>query len=186
MKRYSFLCLAAAGLFSGCSSVSVSRDFDSTFDFSSLKTFTWEHETQPETGVPRIDNDLNDKRIRAAIETNLKAKGFTIAEAKETADFRVAYFVDFQQRIEGGGSSFSVGMGRGTASRAGAVGWSTGTNVSDYEEGQLTIDFLDPKTGDTIWRGVGRRRTSSSSDPEKLTQRTNDVVTRTLKKFPPK
>lgn len=186
MTRYSFLCLAGAGLLTGCSSVSVNRDFDSSFDFSKLKTYAWKHDQQPETGVPRIDNDLNDKRIRAAVDRELRAKGFVRVEDKATASFHVEYFMDFQQRIDSSGGSVSVGVGRTSASRAGSVGWSSGSTVSDYEEAQLTIDILNPATDSTIWRGRGRRRTSSSTNPEKITKRTNDAVNRILKKFPPK
>lgn len=185
MNRTSFLCLIAAGFLSGCSSVSVNRDFDSTFDFSQLKTYAWQHEMQPETGVPKIDNDLNDKRIRTAVEQDLALKGFQKVD-QAAADFKVAYFMDFQQRIDGSGSSVSFGMGTGSAGRAGGVGWSSGGTISDYEEAQLMIDILNPENEEMIWRGRGRRRASSSSSPEKITATVNDAVTRILKKFPPK
>lgn len=185
MNRTSFICLIGASVLAGCSSVSVNRDFDSTFDFSQLKTYAWQHEEQPETGVPKIDNDLNDKRIRAAVEQDLAVKGFKKVD-KADADCWIAYFMDFQQRIDGSGSSVSFGMGTGSAGRAGGVGWSSGGTVSDYEEAQLMIDILNPESEEMIWRGQGRRRTSSRSSPEKMTATVNDAVTRILKKFPPK
>lgn len=186
MRCISFLCLGSALLLAGCSSVSVSRDYDVSYDFSSLKTFAWQHAEQPRTGIPRIDNDLNDQRIRSAVVEALEAKGFSQADNKAAAGFLVAYFIDFQQRIEGGGGSFSVGLGRTTGAGIGTLGWGTGSDVSDYEEVHLTIDFLDTATEKTVWRGRGRRRASGSDDPEKLTKKTNDVVQRVLNKFPPK
>lgn len=186
MNRSAFLFFAGAAVLSGCSSVSVNRDYDSAFDFSTLKTYAWRHAVQPETGVPRIDNDLNDQRIRRAVDAELKAKGFLPAADTASADFQVEYFMDFQQRIESTGGTVSVGMGRSTASRAGMVGWSSAPTVSDYEEVQLTIDIINPETGRMVWRGRGRRRVSGSARPEKLTGLTNDAVSRILKKFPPK
>jgi hypothetical protein len=167
-------------LLAGCSSVSVKRDYDASFDFSQLKTYAWQHAEQPKSGNPRIDNDLNDERIRTAVATELAAKGFQMVE-KELADFHVAYFVEFKQRIEG--SSVSFGLGGGSYGRYGGVGYNT--SVSDYEEGYLTIDFINPSNGKNIWRGVGRRRTYDSNNPAKTTKAVNAIVAGILKKFPP-
>jgi hypothetical protein len=185
MNKRMFLFSGSAVFLAGCSSVSVNRDYDSTFNFSALKTYAWQHDVQPETGNPRLDNDLNDRRIRSAVERELQAKGFVKAD-KSKADFLIAYFMDYQQRIDSSSGSFSVGMGRSSYGRAGSVGYNTGGSVSDYEEAQLTIDFINPADEQMIWRGRGRRRASSSSKPEKITERTNDAVMRILKKFPPK
>ena len=74
MNKWILLALST-GIISGCSSVSVNRDFDRSTDFSALKTFAWQHAEQPQTGDSQIDNDLNDERIRNAINTTLSAKG---------------------------------------------------------------------------------------------------------------
>lgn len=185
MNKRSFIFSGAAMLLAGCSSVAVNRDYDSTVDFSSLKTFAWLHEVQPETGNPRLDNDLYDTRIRAAVEAELRLKGLVNVDKAE-ADVLVAYFTDYQQRIDGSSGSFSIGMGRSSYGRGSSVGYSTGGTVSDYEEAQLTIDFLNPADEKMIWRGRGRRRAASASSPEKITARVNEAVQRILQKFPPK
>lgn len=185
MNRSTFLSLAAAGMLTGCSSIMVDRDYDPSFRFGALKTFAWKHAVQPKTGLARIDNDLNDQRIRRAVDAELQAKGFVPAE-QSAADFLVEYFADYQQRIESSGSTVSLGVGRGSAGRTGAVGWSSGAVVSDYEEAQLTIDILNPETGRIVWRGRGRRRAASSASPEKTDARTRESVKKILKAFPPK
>ncbi|MDH3981347.1 MAG: DUF4136 domain-containing protein [Kiritimatiellaceae bacterium] len=185
MDKRAFLLCSSVALLAGCSSVSVNLDFDSTVDFSTLHTYAWQHEEQPETGNPRIDNDLNNKRIRRAIDAELQAKGFVEAE-KASASFQVVYYMNFERRIDNRGGGWSIGMSKGSTGRAGGVGWSSGSNVSDYEEAQLTIDIINPATEQMIWRGRGRRSVSgNSTNPEKLTARTNDAVARILKKFPP-
>ncbi len=181
MKREFFLYVAAVAVLSGCSSVSVSRDYDETVDFKALKTFAWKDAEQPQTGNPRIDNDLIDERVRSAVNRELAAEGFRLVE-KDAADFQVAYFVEYKQRI--GGGTVSVGMGGGSYGRYGGVGYNTG--VSDYEEGHLTIDIIDPSDGKNFWRGVGRRTSYETSNPKKITKIVNEAVSRILKKFPPK
>jgi hypothetical protein len=176
------LCLAASVLLlAGCSSVSVTRDYAASADFSSLKTFAWQHATQPKTGNPRIDNDLMDERVRSAVDALLTKKGFMLVP-KEEADYLVAYFVEYKQRI--GGSSVGFGVGGGNYGRYGGVGYNT--SISDYDEGHLTIDIIDPVSDKNIWRGVGRRTTYEGSNPEKMTKIVNTAVSRILGKFPPK
>jgi hypothetical protein len=181
MTRLYILGAAALTIFTGCSSVNVSRDYDVSTDFSKLKTFAWQHEEQPQTGNPRIDNDLIDERVRAAVNAELAGKGFRKVD-KAGADFHVAYFVEYKQRI--GGGSVSVGLGGGSYGRHGGVGYNTG--VSDYEEGHLTLDIIDPSDGRNFWRGVGRRTSYDNSNPKKTTKVVNSAVAAILKKFPPK
>lgn len=184
MKRSFFLCCTVSILVVGCSSVSVNRDYDPSADFSTLKTYTWRNAVQPETGNPRLDNDLMDSRIRNAVEANLNAKGFQKLETGD-ADFLVEYFIGFRSRITSSGGSVSMGMSRGSAGRAGSIGVSSGSNVREVDEAHLTIDILDSGSERTIWRGVGSRTTSSSTNQQKITDRVNDAVKRILAKFPP-
>jgi len=179
MKRLYPACIAAA-LLAGCSTVSVTRDYDPETDFSPLKTYAWKHDMQPKTGNARIDNDLIDQRVRESVEATLAAKGYTAVDSEE-ADFLVAYFIEYKQRI--GGSSISFGVGTGGMGRYGGVGYNT--SVSDYDEGHLTIDIINPSTDKTIWRGVGKRTTYESSNPRKVTKIINKAVSRILAKFPP-
>lgn len=180
MKKWLVPALSAACL-AGCSSVSVQRDFDTGTDFSQLKTFAWQHAEQPETGNPQIDNDLNDERIRNAVNATLSAKGFIAAERDE-ADVLVAYFVDHKRKLSSG--SVSVGLGRSSYGRHGGVGYSTG--LSEYDQAILTIDILNPADDRMIWRGVGSRSTYEGSNPSKSVQIVNEAVETILKKFPPK
>jgi hypothetical protein len=179
MKKLLLLAVSI-GLLAGCSSVSVSQDYGTTTDFSKLETFAWQHARQPQVGNPRLDNDLNDERIRSAVNAKLSANGFQPADRSE-ADFLVAYFVDYKRKLNS--SSVSVGVGAGSYGRRGGLGYNTG--ISEYEEGSLTIDILNPE-GKMIWRGVGTRAVYDGSNPEKATSLINDAVGQILKKFPPK
>jgi hypothetical protein len=182
MNRPLFLGLLSVALLSGCSSVSVRRDYDPSVDFSALKTYAWQHAEQPNTGTPQIDNDLINDRIRAAVANELAKKGFDLVDKPE-ADFLVAYFLEYRQRL-GGGSSISFGVGGGSFRRYGGVGYNP--NMSDYEEAILTIDILNPANEKTYWRGVGRRNSYESSNPGKITKIVNSAVADILGIFPPK
>ena len=175
------ICLAVLGvlLLTGCSSVTVRRDFDRSMNFSTLKRYAWQHADQPATGNPRIDNDLIDDRVRTAVEQSLEAKGYLPAGNAE-ADFLVAYFMEYKQRI--GGSTISFGIGGGSYNRYSSVGYNT--LISDYDEGHLTIDMIRPENGKNFWRGVGIRAAYDSADPEKTTKIIESAVSQILKRFP--
>ncbi|MEN7973085.1 MAG: DUF4136 domain-containing protein [Verrucomicrobiota bacterium] len=179
MKKV-LLLVVFAGVFAGCSSISVRRDYDTSADFSGLKKFAWQYAEQPETGDPRIDNDLIDARIRRAVDETLEAKGFQSSDAAN-ADFLVVYFVEYKRRLNSG--SISFGLGGGRAGRHGGVGYDTG--VSEYDQASLTIDMIDPVGKKMIWRGVGDRSAYDGSSPEKMTKIINASVAKILKGFPP-
>ncbi len=175
------LTLATVVLISGCSSVSVQRDYDTSIDFSMLKTYAWKYATQPKTGNPQIDNDLQDKRIRTAINAILEVKGFAPAEP-DRADVLVAYYMESKRRISG--DTWVFGFGTGLYDGFGGIGYNT--SISDYDEGYLTIDVIGGTSGKTIWRGVGRRATYEDPDPEKGAEIIHSAVAKILADFPPK
>ena len=180
MKANLLLYALALMAVSGCSSLQVSRDYDAARDFSVLRTYAWQHDMQPETGDPRIDNNLLDERVRRAVNDTLKNKGFRRADRGE-ADFLVAYFRNYRSRISGG--SWNVGAGRGSYGRYGSVGY--GSDISQYDQSILTIDILSPDNNKLIWRGVGIRTSYEGSSPGKMTRIVNKSVEKILKKFPP-
>jgi hypothetical protein len=181
MNKNVFFFAGSLILLAGCSSVTVSRDYDSSLDFSSLKTFAWQHDEQPKVGASRIDNDLLDERIRTATEDLLSKKGFQRVDRAE-ADFLIVYHRDYRSRLSG--SSFSAGVGGGSYGRHGGVGYSS--DISEYDQAILTIDMLNPQDENLIWRGVGTRIAYNGSSPKKMTKLVNEWVAKILKKFPPK
>ncbi len=179
--KYICALIASVALLSGCSVVSVSRDYDPSADFSSLSTYAWKYEKQPVTGNPRIDNDLVDQRVRAAVDAELEAKGFERAE-RSNADCLVAYFIEYKRRISG--NTWVFGLGSGMYDGYGGIGYNTA--ISDYDEGFLTIDVIDRPLDKTIWRGVGQRATYEAEDPGRVTEIIGKAVSRILADFPPK
>lgn len=180
--KHACVLVAVLAVVSGCSSISVQRDYDQSVDFSALQTYAWKYEEQPKSGNPRVDNDLLDDRIRTAVESDLETKGFEREEALH-ADFLVAYYVQYKRRISGDTWMFGIGSGFYDG-YGGGVG--VNTTINDYDEGYLTIDIIDRTTDKTIWRGVGRRATYDASKPEKVTAIVNSAVSRIMRDFPPK
>ena len=84
---------------------------------------------------------LADQSIRSALAQNLSAKGLTEAPTGNS-DFLVAYHVKEQQRLD----ADTVGYGF----------WGMGGPgyVTEYTQGTLIVDFIDPQTKKVFWRGT--------------------------------
>jgi len=171
------LLLCAVLLAAGCSSVSVSHDFDSKADFASLRTYSWL--TAPESTSESVKkelqtNSLIEARVKKAVNQQLAAKG--LKETTQDPDFLVAFHTGVQDKTDI--QSWGYGYGYWGA-RGGSV------STIHYQEGTLILDFIDPKSDNLIWRGVGKKVVSERTTPEKSEKEINAAVEQILKKYPP-
>ena len=71
-------------LLSGCASMSVKVDYDSEADFSAYKTFGWmKMKERPKYSQKYPEKALMEKRIKNAVEREMRAKGYTFADKKK-------------------------------------------------------------------------------------------------------
>ena len=167
--------LALAFLVSGAAAAQKVRyDFDTSVDFSKYHTYRW---VELE-GVDRLDQ-LTDKNIRTAIDSELATKGLTRSDA-ETVDLWVAYQVSVSQEQQI--HSYGYG-GYGYGWRAG-MGSMTST-TSTINVGTLVLDMYDPVVKQLIWRGIATKTLNPSKDPEKNRRKIEKVVDKLLKNYPP-
>ena len=153
-------------------------DFDKTAPFSRFKTYAMKDGTP--TGNPLID-----KRIVAAIETQLAAKGFVRTDT--APDVFVLYHValDEQKDI----STYSSGPMYGGYGWGWGGGWGTTTTdvrVREIVVGTLAIDIVDASKKEIAWRGLGTREIDTSAKPEKRDSNITKAVDKIFKNYPPK
>ena len=83
--------IAAFPVLAGC--VHVTTDWNPKADFSSLSTCSF---TSPPAETPLMNSLYNDElhreRVRSAIESDLKSKGYRLAGEGEVPTFRIAFF----------------------------------------------------------------------------------------------
>ena len=185
MHKFSLFIVIAITFFCfGCSTVRVSQDYDTNIDFSTMKTYAWQHDTQPKTGNIRLDNELEDRRIRSAIDGVLRNKGYGKVD-RAAADFLVGYQRGIQQKVKSDGMRTGIGIGMGRRGGFGSIGISTGADVETYDEGMLVIDVSAPDSGALLWRGTGTGTVSPHAKQEKRIQSMNEAVSKILEPFPP-
>jgi hypothetical protein len=156
----------------------VTYDFDKTATFTMYKTYSFKDGTK--AGQPLID-----QRIVAALENELKSKGFTKNDS--SPDVFVLYHIAFdkQQDI----SAYSTGPMYGGYGYGWGGGWGTTTTdvrVRDIVIGTLAVDVVDAKKKQIAWRGLGTKEVDTTAKPEKLDKNVAGAVTKIMKNYPPK
>ena len=163
----------------GCSSVSISHDWDQQEDFSKLKTFAWLEQPLAQVGDARsaaLQNSLFAKRLRTSVNRQLQAKGYELNT--ENPDFVIVYHTGIQDRVNVTNWGYSYGPY-----------WSPygeSIDVHHYQEGTLVLDFIDLETKNLIWRGTAQKALADRPNPDKVDKTIDDIVSRLLAKFPPK
>src|ERR1051326_8992451 len=126
---------------------SVQSDFDRSFRFSELKTFSFAVQKRGATD-PLAGDTLNDGRIRNGLGSQLTANGFRMESEKP--DFVIAYYVTTKNKLNV--QAFGYGPPR----------WfgSLDIRVNQYSEGTLMVDFIDVKSNQVIDRKSTRLNSS--------------------------
>lgn len=186
MLRFSLWFLLVLSFAAGCSTVQVKNEFNPKTDFSLLKTYSWLKSNENHGDDVRINNEFVIKTIRAAVEKDLKDKGFTHLENGQ-GDFVISWFGAIEQKINAESiKHFYAPYGYGALYRD--PYWNsepTKMNVSEYEQGTLIFDFLDPKNQALLWRGIGRDRLKEDQSESQVKYNINAAVTQILAGFPP-
>jgi hypothetical protein len=131
-------------LLSACAAdIMVYSDRDPAYDLSNFGTFDWAEKTDVENGKnPLYYSDLNDRRIKAAVEKELFSRGYT--RTTKNADRVIHYHIVVEEE--------SVLAPEPYGYFYGPYWMRARLHVHTYREGTLIIDMLDPQTKNLVWR----------------------------------
>ena len=151
----------------------VTYDFDKSADFSRFKTYAWLR------GTP-LNDQLNHKRIVAAVDAQMAAKGFNQVEKTANPDVFVAYHATFNKNLQINGFSSGWGGYRFGPNRVGAA------RVDQILIGTLAVDLVDARSKDIVWRGMATKEVDVKASPEKREKNINKAAEKIFKNYPPK
>ena len=174
MKILKLLFLLCLVMLTSCSSVRVVSDYDTKVDFTSYKTFAFYKKGIDKASV----SDLDKKRIMRAVEAELLAKGVS---KSANPDILVSIFTKSREQVNVSDNNIGIGWGWGYNP------WfygRTNININQYTEGTLFIDFIDKKTNELIWQGIGSGA-MKMSNIEKKEERINEFVYKIISTYPP-
>jgi hypothetical protein len=169
--------------------MSVKSDYETSYDFSRLKTFAFK--TDRASNDPLIRNTIEANRIQDALRSQLEANGFS--PTAQEPDFIVAFYATTKQKTsvqESVGPGFGgFGYGRGFGWGYGIPGagrwrWGFGPDIwtTNYTQGCVMADIIDPHTNELVWRGVVRDAVNGIGQSEKqANQAAKDLIKNFLK-----
>lgn len=168
MKLYSlFVFVISAVLLTSCNTVRVSYDFDRATDFNTYKTYNFHQK-----GIDKLElNDLDKRRILAAIDVQMAAKGFTKSENPQLYVNVLASSKD------------KINIDNGYYGGYWGPYWGGPSRVYQYTSGTIIIDIVDNARNILVWQGAG-----SGLDVSNLNTKGDDIpkaIEEILAKFPP-
>jgi len=192
MRNWLCFFLAVMWTAAGCApSPKIGYDFDRSTDFSAYHTYAWMSGVQEKTGDRRADSSAVDMRIRIAVGTQLRLKGYqTLSEG--TPDFFVAYHVGLKDSSPSISTQYySDGMAghafSHSADSRSASGAAPSLNeTASYLTGSLLIDVIDAATKKLVWRGTAAGEVDPGLTSQQRDERTKAIVHSILSHFPPK
>lgn len=186
MNRFK-MAAAALGLalLTACSAYSVKTDYDPTIAYSSYKTFDWYAASKRAKGKGSGTDPLMDRRVRAAVQAVLEAKGFK-QETVGEPDFLMTYYPVYQNRRYRTTTTFGGGYGWGWRHWGYGVGTRFSTSqVHKYREGTIILEVVDSKSNQLVWQGAAEGALTNLDNPEDAQEQVTKAVRDLLADFPP-
>jgi hypothetical protein len=182
-SRTALLTPVALALSIGCATSHGRFDYDASASFAAYHGFAIVEPKLQDEALPLPSSDvarsqLVERRVRAALERELAAKGLR-AVPVEAADLVVAFNVSSRRasRVE----PFPDGIAVGWPRRWWHDHWDLAyTRV--YTEGLLIVDLIDAKSRKLVWRGWTKDPLPESEDMSGVV---DHAVREILKNYPP-
>lgn len=165
----------------------VSTDYEASYSFAELKTFSVK-ETKQDTKENLLISPFTLSHIHAVVSSEL-SKRYQVTTGDVIPDFYVSYHVIMEEKIDP--RSYDDLYGAGFWGR----GYhypsplfyhpGFGGSVDVYNQGSLIIDMVDAKTQKPIWRGVSEKRLNKSLSPQQQREILTSAVMQVIAQYPP-
>jgi hypothetical protein len=130
-------------MLSACSSgIIVRTDYDRDISIKSLTTYMWTEANTEQNLNPLYYNELNDKRIKKAVDQKMAAKGYTLVLSN--AELTLHYHLVVENKTELRSDPYGY---------YGSYWLRPRVNSYQYSEGTLIIDIMEGKSKSLAWRG---------------------------------
>jgi len=106
---------------------------------------------------PMLSNSIANQSLRERISRAFQDRGYTLDE--RNPDFAVAFYATAREKLD----VTTWDYGYPFDPRWGRYGPPMQT-VTQYTEGSVIIDVVKPRTGELLWRGVGKAELEGSAD----------------------
>lgn len=176
MLKYILFSVILLAFITGCSSVSVTNDYDPGTDFSTYNTFALFDGTIE--GSELESHPLIKKRVMDAIKNEMTKKGLTSTDL-ENADLIIYAQAGTSEKMN------VTDYGYGYGSWWGPYPYGRNIDVSYYTQASVIIDLVDNAKDELVWRGIGTGVVQESGTPEERQEKVDNAVAKILEQYPP-
>ena len=182
--RYGVMMMALALLTACASGPTIQTDYDHSIDFSKYKTYGY---FSP-MGIENPNySSLLGQMFRDAIDKQMQARGYVKSDNPDLL-FNVSARLEEKTQVTtmtdpmmyGGYYGYRGGM----YAPWGGYGYGTSTHVSQYTEGTINVDLVDPKLKRMLWEGVAIGRVNEKHKHPELRQDIMDGVAEMFEGYP--
>ena len=175
--------LTIVALVTACaSSVDIKSDYDHSVDFSQYKTYAY----YSPMGIENPNySSLLGQMFRDAIDAQMRPRGYVISNNPDVL-INVSARLQDKTKVTTmsdpmyGGYGGYYGYRGGMYDPWGGYGYGTSTHVSQYTEGTINIDMVDPRQKRMIWEGIAIGRVNEKQKNDELRQ---DIMTGVAEMF---
>ena len=160
------LVLITFALMTACaSSTKIHSDYDHSVDFSQYKTYGY----YSPMGIENPNySSLLGQMFRDAIDIQMKQRGY-VKSSNPDVLFNVSARLEDKTRVTTTSDPMMYGGGYygyrgGMYDPWGGYGYGTSTHVSQYTQGTVNIDMVDPRMKRMLWEGVAIGRVNEKND----------------------
>ena len=190
LRHFVFIMVA---LVSGCGS-SVYTDSDPSFNFATVRTFTWAKNPPLVTSGDYPISPLTSAKMTTALKAEFERKGYRFTNSARNADFAVSYTLGARDKIElrqypttyvGSLNSWPWGAryyGYGYVSPFGTS--VTQTREVEVTIGTLSVDAFDTRTRRPVWHAQTSKRLSEAELSGTSDALLLEAATSVLSQFP--
>jgi hypothetical protein len=173
--QQSILFAALAWLYSCSPGFKAYTDYDRDFNIREFTFYMWAEDTEIEArNNPLYYNELNDKRIKNAVNRQLKNKGYH--QTEKNPDLMIHYHIVVEDKTEFRSDPY------------GYYGpyWRRSYAYSyQYKQGTLIIDLMDAGNKHLLWRGWVTGVLGEVQDSAKAEYMIEEAVASIFEKLPP-
>lgn len=140
-----YLLILLSGIVYACSpQIRTYSDYDRNYKIQDYKTFGWVNIPQKDDRASALYyNELNDKRIKNAVNDLLRSKGYVLTEKNPSLTIDYHIIVEEQSVLQPDAYGYFYGDSF----------MRPRNNIFYYREGTLILDFKKTETRELIWRG---------------------------------
>jgi hypothetical protein len=170
----------------GAAAVKSRVDYDKTFDFTKVKTWSWKMPNPGQVVVGRTQDD-NPETVRQraepvifdAVSKELPRRGLTQSTA--APDVTLMYYL----LLTVASSGQTLGQFLPSVAQWGIPPFAPNTtSLEVVEQGSLVIDMM--VNDKPVWRGIGEAKISLDDNQKKRADLLREGVRELMRKFPPK